>query len=236
MEIESLDSYPLRTFDISIKGISQHVGEISRDMWVIRKNMEMEKIYVDEYAWTGECITVMFYNLVVYMEVPYKLGIKNRWKENRIIHYALLEGFNEPKEWEDREKHPNYIARDKGFEFGSGLKWGCINGRPIDWFRWTDNINENEIHMYENGKKITKNEMAGCYKCADNMRIHMEETKTRALGQINGEIVHYEELIKKVEQELDIYEKHKSYLEKKKEELSGLSLENVWDEYPTCRM
>jgi hypothetical protein len=231
--------YPFRYFNISMKGLKQHVGHLGTPVHVLRRDMKtIEEIYVHELTSTGECVAVMFYNSVVYLEVPSSLGIKTLWCERyktRIYHYALLEGFEEPIYWNKREDHPNYKAHDIGFNFGREQNWGCINGKPIDWFRWTDTIDKCEIYVYENGQRIIPLEKTGCYKCADGMKIHMEETKKCAVGDLDNKIRYYEGLITKAKEEINSCTDNMVYLEKARDNIMSLSPANIWEKHPEFR-
>lgn len=244
VEIEKMEKdenigYPFRSFNISMKGLKEHIGHLSRPIHVLRTDMKtIEEIYVDELAWTGECVAVMFYNSVVYLDVPNSLGIKTSWRETYntlIYHYVLIEGFNELVYWSKREGHPNYKAHDIGFNFGTEQNWGCINGKPIDWFRWTDTVGGNEISVYENGQKIVPMEKTGCYKCADGMKIHMEESKKCAVGDLDNRIRYYEGLIAKAKEGINGLEDHLVYLEKARGKMMSLSPATIWEKHPEFR-
>lgn len=231
--------YSFRSFNISMKGLKKLVGSLDTPVYVLRTDMKtIEEIYVDELAWTGECVAVMFYNYVVYLEVPTSIGIETSWYEKdktRIYHYALLEGFSEPVYWKGHESHPNYKAHDIGSNFGIEKNWGCINGIPIDWFRWNDNIPESEISVYENGQKITPLQKTGCYKCAEGMKIHLDDTKKRAVDDIDNKIQYCMNLIVKAREVMKGYEEHKTYLEKKRSDMRSLSSATIWEKYPEFR-
>lgn len=223
-----------------MKGLKEHVGNLIAPVYVLRKDLEtIEEIEVKERCETGECVAVMFYNSVVYLGVPGCLGIKTEWCEDsdnsRVHHYALLPGFDEPISWSGYDDHPNYQAHDIGFNFGSEKKWGAINGAPIDWFRWTERISESEIIVYENGRKITPLEKVGCYKCANGMKIHMEETKKNAITVHDIGINYYENLIAKIREELKGYEAEKAFYEKKREDMRSLAPEKIWEQHPELR-
>lgn len=243
-EIEKIEKdesvgYPFRSFNISMKGLKEHVGHLGTPVHVLRKDMKtIEEIHADELAWTGECVAVMFYNSVVYLDVSSFLGIKTSWSEKEktwLYHYALLEGFSKPVYWEDRESHPNYKAHEIGFDFGSRQNWGCISGKPIGWFRWTDTLDEKEIFVYENGQIISPLPKTGCYMCASDMKIHMDHAKKLAVENFDNRIHYYEDLIAKVKKEIDGYEYHKAYLEKKRIEMQSLSSKTIWEKYPEFR-
>jgi len=231
--------YPFRTFNISMRGLREHVGHFCAPVHVLRPDMEtIEEVRTGDTDWTGECVAVMFYNSVVYLDVPGSLGIKTSWDEIcnvRVSHCALLEGFDRPVYWNNRESHPNYKAHNIGFDFGSEQKWGCINGKPIDWFRWTDSISGLDISVYENGDKITPEKKTGCYMCANNMEIHLEDAKRRAIGDFDNRVSYIDSLIVKLEEEIDGLMSHKEYLEKAKVGMQSLSPKEIWDKYPEFR-
>jgi hypothetical protein len=243
-EIEKIEKdksvgYPFRSFNISMKGLKEFVGHLNTPVHVLRKDMKtIEEIHVDEFAWTGECVAIMFYNYVVCLDVPSFLGIKTWWNEKDkicVCHYALLEGFSEPVYWEDKESHYNYKASEIGSDFGRDQNWGCINCKPIDWFGWTDAIDEKEILIYENGQLVTPLKKTGCYMCANDMKIHMENAKKLAIENFDNKIHYYMGLIAKVKGELKIHEDHKVYLEKKRDDMWLLSPVTIWEKYPEFR-